>query len=57
MPRAKQPPESHANGEDNGARRTTIDPFRKLAKRLVAVTPEELAEEERRYQEERRKAE
>jgi len=51
MPQAKPPPESPAKVGENGSEpQTTIDRFKRLASGLLAVTPEELAEEERLYQ-------
>jgi hypothetical protein len=55
MPRAKPPPESHANGAENGSDPpTTMGRFRRLAKGVVAVTREELAEEEQNYRHSRK---
>jgi hypothetical protein len=52
MPSTKPPPENPAKvGENGGEPPTTIERFRRVLKGLLAVTPAELKEEERRYRE------
>lgn len=44
----KQPPERNENGGEDSTE-SPMDTFSDLAKRLLAVTPEELREQERKW--------